>query len=121
VYGLEDELEAGNEYDISVLVRNNGWDVWTPEKGENGIYELRVTWVRADEWKPDNSLDDSEFVRAGLPGPVEPGQCFEVEMSITTPKEPGKYMMVVDMANNRTGWFRQSNYNVPFEKEITIK
>lgn len=120
VDGLQDQLEKNKEYSVSVLVRNDGWDTWTPVQGDTGVYELRVAWVKSDEWKPDNSLDDTEYERAGLPGAIEPGQIFQVDMSITTPQEPGLYMAVVDMVNNHKGWFRQIGCNLPFEKEIEI-
>jgi SAM-dependent methyltransferase len=46
-----------------------------------------------------------DFLRAPLPGDVEPGQRIEVDCALTVPSAPGRYVLEIDLVDEGVAWF----------------
>lgn len=102
--GVPGLMRAGEEATISVTVKNLSGYVW-PARGRKDLtYTLNV----ADSWLDGggrivNNLDG----RAGIPRDLWPGEEAVVPLKIKAPKEPGVYVLEIDMVQEGVTFFKE--------------
>jgi O-antigen ligase len=85
-------MEPGQKYVARVRVKNTGSDKWKTA-GKGGA-ELVTRWLDY----PGGEMQDVPYQVIHLPQEVEPGQEVELEASFITPKEPGRYLLDIELA-----------------------
>jgi SAM-dependent methyltransferase len=95
------ELEAGAEAAVRARVRNAGAAPWPALLGGRPVH-------LGNHWRAAGGallqLDDG---RAPLPHDVQPGEEVEIELTVTTPIEPGEYLLELDLVQEGVAWFSQ--------------
>ena len=108
-------MEAGEDYSVTVTVRNDGWDSWSAANSYglgHAIVSPGVTPTYTDY--------DSRG-RAYIPGGtmIGTGQMVTFSFTITAPSTNGNYDLYYDMVRDGVTWFREQN-NIEWKKEIIV-
>jgi protein tyrosine phosphatase (PTP) superfamily phosphohydrolase (DUF442 family) len=106
--------KKGETAAIRVRVRNTGSEVWQLRPENNA--GIHVGYILLD--------DLNQWVATGRSGlfekQVAPGQSIDLTLVFAPWKQPGRYRLLVDMVDERHGWFFQTG-SEPFEKELEIR
>ncbi len=70
-------------------------------------YGRRLVRLGAQLCAPDGTLLNRDFERAWLPKNLEPGGSVAVPMTITAPRQPGRYALKFDLVSEGIDWFEQ--------------
>jgi uncharacterized membrane protein len=95
---LPAKLEAKSLYRISITLRNQGTQCWTPE-GQLPV-RLSYRW-----WTAGGALLAIDPLRTDLPYRVESGRTVRLHAWLRTPPEPGQYKLEWDMLREGDAWF----------------
>jgi len=68
-------------------------------------YGRRLVRLGAQLCRADGALLDRDFERAWLPRALGPGERAEVPITITAPKERGRYVLKFDLVSEGIDWF----------------
>jgi hypothetical protein len=92
-------MNAGQQYQVSVTMRNTGSNTWT-----SAGYRLGA----------QNPHDNSNWgaSRVAVPGGVAPGQEAVVAWTVTAPSTPGSYNFQWRMLNVGVEWFGEPSQNI---------
>jgi hypothetical protein len=104
--------QAGQTYDVQVVVRNDGWDTWHPPLYWLGV-EARPGSI------PPRSLVDYPL-RVELPGEVPPGGTATLNFQWVAPIEQSAYTLQYDMMAEGVGTF-EGQHDTPWQKAILIR
>ena len=101
------KLRAGQKETIQVRLKNASDVMWYSRGGEiNTNPDNRFYIAAGDRWlKPDNTLVTNMDGRYGISKDLRPGEETEVPLQITAPKEPGDYILEVDLVQEQVAWF----------------
>jgi len=91
-------LMAGDQAELTARVRNVGSSTW--DASARSFLRLGNHWLA-----PDGRSVRQDDGRAPLPHDVAPGQSVEVSLPVTTPIDPGRYVIELDMVQEHVGWF----------------
>ena len=96
-------MKAGEKVTIRFRVKNLGYSVWPAVGNKEGRYQcnLRNRWLSADASIEINSLDGG----IGMPADLAPGKEVELPLSITAPRNPGEFIVEIDMVHEGVTWF----------------
>ena len=106
--GPPERLRAGQKETIRVRVKNVSDAPWYSRGGEvNTNPDNRFYLAAGDRWlKADGqTLVTNMDGRYGLQRDLKPGEEEEVPLQITAPKEPGDYILEVDLVQEQVAWF----------------
>lgn len=95
-YELDDmpaSLALDSEYTAKLKIRNTGGMVWVPSGPERVI--LSYSWYTY----PGSEMAQVPYMSSELPRPVGPGESFEMQAIFHTPGQPGRYLLVFDLAH----------------------
>lgn len=102
------KLRAGQKETVQVKVRNASDAIWyvrgapVNTNPDNKFYIAAGNrWLKADGATLVTNMDG----RYGLPNDLKPGEEVEVPLQITAPKEPGDYVLEVDLIQEQVSWF----------------
>jgi hypothetical protein len=98
------KLRAGQKVVIQVKVQNASDVPWKVRGGgaDNKFYiAVGDRWLKA----ADESLVTNQDGRRGLDRNLKPSEETEVPLLITAPKEPGDYILDVDLVQEQVAWF----------------
>jgi hypothetical protein len=103
------KLRAGQQERVQVKVRNASDVFWWARGGEqNDRSDNKFYLAAGDRWlKADGSLVTDMDGRHGLLTDLKPGEETEVPLLVTAPKEPGEYILEVDLVQEQVGWFSE--------------
>lgn len=104
--------QAGQTYDVQVVVRNDGWDTWQPPLYWLGV-EARPGSI------PPRSLVNYPL-RVELPGEVPPGGTATLNFQWVAPTEQSAYTLQYDMMAEGVGTF-EGQHDTPWQKTILIR
>jgi tRNA (mo5U34)-methyltransferase len=94
---------AGREIAFRVRAENTGLTPW-PARGEGpegrGAVHLGSHLLRADEEEVD-----WDYGRAALPRDLAPGDWATLDISLSAPSEPGRYVVEFDLVAEHVAWF----------------
>ncbi|MDT5269442.1 MAG: hypothetical protein QOH49_1628 [Acidobacteriota bacterium] len=115
--GVPEHMRAGEEATISITVRNMSEYVW-PGRGRKDLtYTLNV----ADSWLDgDGSIVNNTDGRSGIPRDLWPGEEAVVPLKIKAPKEPGEYVLEIDVVQERVTFFKDRD-SVPLHLNVRVE
>ena len=101
-------LRTGQKEAIQVKVKNASDVFWyargaAVNNASSNKFYLAVAdrWLKADGEKLVTDMDG----RCGLPRDLKPGEETKVPLLITAPKEPGDYILELDLVQEQVAWF----------------
>jgi hypothetical protein len=101
------KLRVGQKESIQVRVKNASDVYWYARGGE--VNERQDNWfyiAAGNRWlKPDGSLVTDMDGRYGISKDLKPGEETEIPLLVTAPKEPGEYILEVDLVQEQVSWF----------------
>jgi len=102
------KLRVGQKQTIQVRVKNASDATWYARGAEintnaDNKFYLAVgnRWLNAADEQMVTAMDG----RYGLPRNLKPGEETEVPLQITAPKDPGDYVLDVDLVQEQVAWF----------------
>ena len=101
------KLRAGQKETVQVHIKNASDVFWWARGGE--VNDRNDNWfyiAAGNRWlKPDGSLVTDMDGRYGISKDLKPGEETEVPLLVTAPKEPGDYLLEVDLVQEQVSWF----------------
>lgn len=101
------KLRAGQKETVQVRIRNASDVFWWSRGGE--VNERNDNWfyiAAGNRWlKADGSLVTDMDGRYGISKDLKPGEETEIPLLVTAPKEPGEYLLEVDLVQEQVAWF----------------
>jgi uncharacterized cupredoxin-like copper-binding protein len=101
------KLRAGQKETVQVHIKNASDVFWWSRGGE--VNERTDNWfyiAAGNRWlKPDGSLVTDMDGRYGISKDLKPGEETEIPLTVTAPKEPGEYILEVDLVQEQVAWF----------------
>jgi hypothetical protein len=103
------KLRAGQKETIQVKVQNASDVFWWARGGEvNERHDNKFYIAAGNRWlKPDGTLVTDMDGRYGISKDLKPGEETEIPLVINAPKEPGEYLLEVDLVQEQVGWFSE--------------
>lgn len=100
-------LRAGQKETVQVHIKNASDVFWWSRGGEVNERNDNFFYIAAgNRWlKPDGSLVTDMDGRYGISKDLKPGEETEVPLTVTAPKEPGEYLLEVDLVQEQVAWF----------------
>jgi hypothetical protein len=98
-------MRAGERATLSVRVRNAGGATWPSRGDTRGMYQVNAgdRWLDASGERVVNDLDGRRAMDADL----APGAEVALQLGVTAPREPGEYVLEVDMIHEGVTFFRE--------------
>jgi hypothetical protein len=95
-------LVAGERVKLDALVRNIGRAEWPAVGDEAGLGAV----VLRDRWlKVDGSVLTDEDASSRIPFDMEPGDTAGLALNVNAPREPGEYVLELDVVQEGVAWF----------------
>lgn len=107
--------KCGQKYNVSVTVRNDGWDTWSEANG----YRLGYALVSKDATPAYADYDSHGRYTIPSGRSIAPGQSVTFTVNVVVPSIPGVYDLYYDMVQDGHTWFREQN-NLESLKSITV-
>lgn len=104
------KLQAGQKQTIKVRVKNASDVMWYARGAEfNSSSDTKFIMAAGNRWLKgaDETLITEMDGRNGLDRDLKPGQETEISLVITAPKEPGEYILEVDVVQEQVTWFHE--------------
>ena len=103
------KLRAGEKARVQVHITNASDVFWWARGGETNTRDDNKFYLAAgDRWlKTDGSLVTDMDGRYGIGKDLKPGEETEVPLLVTAPKEPGEYLLEVDLVQEQVSWFSE--------------
>jgi hypothetical protein len=101
------KLRAGQKEIITLKVRNASDVVWLQRGGETNDRPDNMFYIAAgNRWlDKDGKLTSETEGHNGIPKDLKPGEEVEMTLQITAPKQPGEYILDLDMVQEGISWF----------------
>ena len=98
-------MRAGERAVLRFRVRNAGGFAWPARGDEHGMYQVNLgdRWLDPVTGRVVNDLDGRTALAADLP----PGGEAELRLPVGAPKEPGDYVLEIDMIHEAVTFFRE--------------
>jgi len=103
------KLRAGEKHTIKVRVKNTSDVMWYARGAEfNSSSDTKFILAAGNRWLDADGILITEMDgRIGLDRDLKPGEETEVPLLITAPKEPGEYILEVDVVQEQVAWFHE--------------
>lgn len=101
------KLRAGQKETVQVRIKNVSDVFWWARGGEINDRPDNFYYIAAgNRWlKPDGSLVTDMDGRYGISKDLKPGEETEIPLAVIAPKEPGEYLLEVDLVQEQVAWF----------------
>ena len=116
------KLRAGQKEVVNVKVKNVSDTIWWQRGGEtntrpdNKFYvALGNRWLDKDE-KPTAETEGHN----GISKDLKPGEEIQMTLQITAPKQPGDYILSLDMVQEGVAWFDDVNPAMSANATVTV-
>ena len=117
------KLRAGQKETVQVHVKNDSSVFWWSRGGE--VNERNDNWfyiAAGNRWlKPDGALVTDMDGRHGIPKDLKPGEETDLPLTVTAPKEPGDYLLEVDLVQEQVSWFSEKGSPTTRTKITVVK
>ena len=111
-------LAPGATTAIQVRVKNISGAAWPSLAREDGVYQVQL----GNHWLDANGqMITMDEARAPLPHDVGPGANVEMLLTVSAPRTPGNYTLMVDMVQERVKWFADEEESRPLRIKITVR
>ncbi|MET0650369.1 MAG: hypothetical protein ABW208_27490 [Pyrinomonadaceae bacterium] len=101
------KLRVGQKENVQVHIKNASDVYWWSRGGE--VNDRNDNWfyiAAGNRWlKPDGTLVTDMDGRYGISKDLRPGEETEIPLAVTAPKEPGEYILEVDLVQEQVAWF----------------
>jgi hypothetical protein len=117
------KLRAGQQERVQVRVKNASEVFWWARGGETNERADNKFYIAAgDRWlKADGALVTDMDGRHGLLKDLKPGEETEVPLLVTAPKEPGEYLLEVDLVQEQVAWFSEKGSQTARAKVTVVR
>lgn len=95
-------MRAGGRTTLRVSVNNAGDSTWPGRAWRSDAFQVGIGNHWLDSEGREVIHDDG---RAPLEADLQPGEWREIELTVNAPKEPGEYMLEVDVLQEGVSWF----------------
>lgn len=111
-------MRAGERATLSLRVRNDGRSVWPARGDTRGMFQVNAgdRWLDSDGARVVNDLDG----RRALESDLAPGASVQLKLDVNAPKEPGEYMLEVDMIHEGVTFFREKG-STPLRTRVRVE
>jgi hypothetical protein len=101
------KLRAGEPVVVQVRFKNDSPVIWWARGGPiNNRPDNKFYIAAGNRWlKSDGSLLTNMDGRYGIGKDLKPGEENEVPLKVTAPKDPGDYILEVDLVQEAVAWF----------------
>lgn len=108
--GAPGTFRAGERVVLNLRVRNRGSVAWPARGDASGMFQVNAgdRWLDAAGVRVVNDLDGRTALAADIP----PGGETELTLPVTAPKEPGDYVLELDMIHEGVTFFREKGSKV---------
>src|SRR5882762_1331095 len=117
------QLRAGQKEVITVKVKNASDVVWWQRGGEiNDRPDNKFYIAVGNRWlDKDGKLTSETEGHSGISKDLRPGEEAEMTLQITAPKEPGEYILILDMVQEGVAWFGEKGSPTTKVKVTVVK
>ncbi len=117
------KLRAGQQERVTVRIKNASDVFWWARGGElNDDPGNKFVLAAGDRWlKADGALVTDMDGRHGLLKDLKPGEETEVPLLVTAPKEPGEYILEVDLVQEQVAWFSDKGSQTARAKVTVVR
>lgn len=110
-------LKAGQREPIYVRMKNTGDSTWPALGQANSAFAVKL----GNHWfNEQGTMVVQDDARASLLFDLPPGQELELPLTVTAPKEPGRYTLEIDMVQELVAWFASSGSKT-LRLEVTVE
>lgn len=101
------KLRVGQKEIVQVKIKNNSGVMWWARGAPVNTRPDNKFYIAAgDRWlRADGSLLTEMDGRYGIGKDLPPGEETEVPLAITAPRDPGDYILQVDLVQEQVAWF----------------
>ena len=101
------KLRAGQQERVQVHIKNASDVFWWARGGEVNDRNDNYFYIAAgNRWlKPDGTIYNDSDGRYGIGKDLKPGEETEVPLLVNAPKDPGDYLLEVDLIQEQVSWF----------------
>lgn len=89
-------------FQASVDVLNSGWAEWSSE-GSHPV-KLSYHWLTSE-----GQMADFDGLRTPVAPPLCPNQSRRFSMTVQAPRNPGNYLLAIDLVQEGVTWFSEAN------------
>ena len=117
------QLRAGQKEVITVKVKNASDVVWWQRGGEiNDRPDNKFYIAVGNRWlDKDGKLTSETEGHNGISKDLRPGEEAEMTLQITAPKEPGEYILSLDMVQEGVSWFGEKGSTTTKARVTVVK
>ncbi len=117
------KLRAGQQERVQVRVKNASDVFWWARGGETNEQPGNKFYLAAgNRWlKPDGTLVTDMDGRHGLLKDLKPDEETEVPLLVSAPKEPGDYILEVDLVQEQVAWFSDKGSQTARAKVTVVR
>ena len=110
-------LKAGQREPVYVRIKNTSGSTWPARGQANDAFAVKL----GNHWFNEQGVmvvqDDA---RASLLFDLPPGQEIELPLTVTVPREPGRYTLEIDMVQELVAWFGSGGSRT-LRLEVTVE
>ncbi|CAI8864251.1 Lipoprotein [Pseudomonas donghuensis] len=111
---LKWEVKAGSKFVVPVTIENTSEAVWSSAKASAPVH-VAYHWLYVDE-----KMVLRDGLRTLLPQDVAPGKEVLVNTAVLAPKEPGIYLLRINMVQEGAAWFSDKKVK-PLDLTVVVK
>jgi hypothetical protein len=117
------QLRAGQKETVQVRLKNASDIFWWARGGEiNDRNDNMFYLATGNRWlKADGSVLTDMDGRHGIAKDLKPGEETEVPLLVTAPKDPGEYILEVDLIQEQVAWFSDKGSPTARAKVTVVK
>lgn len=103
VISFPDSIRTGQKSTTRIRIKNTSDVNWSPEGSDAVQFSFR--------WLNYASREEVQvpYIMTYLPRSVAPGQQIDLDIDFNTPDEPGRYVLVMELAKVGLGWLSTSD------------
>lgn len=117
------KLRMGQKETITVKVKNTSDVIWWQRGGEINERDDNKFYIAVgNHWLDKDGKRTSDLEgHNGIPKDLKPGEDSEMTLLITAPKEPGEYLIELDMVQEGVSWFGDKGSPTTKAKVTVVK
>ena len=108
-------MATGQQYSVSISVRNDGWNNWTRSNG----YKLGYAIVPKGQKPVYSDYDKNGRFLLASDSSISTGDSFIFDVSVVAPSSQGEYDLYYDLVREGVAWFRQKG-NIEWKTPIIV-
>jgi len=118
-----DKLRVGQKETVRVKIKNNSDVMWYARGAPvNTRQDNKFYLAAGNRWlKAGGELVTNMDGRYGISKDLAPGEEAEVPLAITAPKEPGEYLLEIDVVQEGVAWFSDKGSPTARTKVSVVK